>query len=312
MNNKKSIMTFSALQILIFHLWVYVLNGNEIEIFLKQTSYIGVDIFFLISGYSLASRSVDHYGRFLLVRFKAVYLKFIIFAIIATIYSHWSLSQLIKIISGINLLEKGGGAFLWFIPAIMIFYIIFPLFQRCENKYKTITPLLTTLLWISGALIITNNTELRQLAIMWNRIPIFIVGYYMSELNSKTDIFDNKTLKMTIGTVLTIIGTILIYNFAYKVKLQMPFRDMFYLIVIMSSIGLVLIISCIPEAKLTIWIGSSTLEIYAIQMIFGYDFVNKLIKIIENKLVLNITTIVVIVALSVVVHYSYEKLIVSK
>ena len=306
MQNKKSIMTFSALQILIFHLWIYILNNNEIEIFLKQTSYIGVDIFFLISAYSLASRNVDHYGKFLLFRFKAVYLKFIIFAVVATIYSHWSLIRLLSVISGVEIFKKGGGAFLWFIPAIMLFYIIFPLFQQCENKYKTLTPLATIIIWIVIELIITTNKELNHLAIVWNRIPIFIFGYYISKLNSKTNIFDNKTFKTITGIMLLIIGTVLIYNFAYKIKLQTPFKDTFYFVVIISSIGLVMLLSNIPEIRLTRWIGSSTLEIYAIQMIFGYNIANKLILIIKNKIVLNIVIIAIIVAISVIIHYSYE------
>ena len=49
MKNKKSIMAFAALQILIFHLWIN-LSSSEIENFIKQISYIGVDIFFFLSG----------------------------------------------------------------------------------------------------------------------------------------------------------------------------------------------------------------------------------------------------------------------
>lgn len=309
MKNKKSIMTFSALQILIFHLWVYVLNNNEIEIFLKQTSYIGVDIFFLISAYSLSSRNVDHYGKFLLFRFKAVYVKYIIFAIVAMIYSSWGIKRLIDVITCNELFNRGGGAYLWFLPAIMIFYIVFPLFQRCENKYKIITPLVTTVLWIAGALIITNNTDLKQLAIVWNRIPIFIIGYYMFKLNKKANIFNNTKYKVVIGAILLAIGTILIYNLAFKVKLQEPFIDSFYLVVIPASIGLVLLLDCIPENKIIKWLGSSTLEIYAIQMTFGYDIANKLIKLVNNKLIYNILILVTIVTISIVTHYLYEYII---
>ena len=308
MQNKKSIMTFSALQILIFHLWVYVLNNNEIEIFLKQTSYVGVDIFFLISSYSLASRNIDHYGKFLLFRFKDIYIRFIMFAIVAAIYSRWSLTKLLSIVSGIELIKKGGGAFLWFLPAIMLFYIVFCLFHYYENKYKIITPIITTALWIIVAIIITNNKELNHIAIIWNRLPIFIIGYYISRLNSKTNIIDNKTFNLLVGTLLTVIGTIFVYNFAYKIKLQSPFRDTFYLVVILSCIGIVLLISCIPEIRLTRWIGSSTLEIYAVQMIFGYDIVNKLFKVTQNKLVINITAIFLITTLSILIHYGYKNL----
>lgn len=306
MNNKKSIMTFSALQILIFHLWVYVLKNNEIEIFLKQTSYIGVDIFFLLSAYSLSSRNVDHYGKFLLFRFKAVYVKYILFAMVTTIYSSWSIKRLIEVVTAQELFSRGGGAYLWFLPAIMIVYIVFPLFQRCETKYKILTPLVTAIIWLVVACIITNNKELCQLAIVWNRIPIVIVGYYLCKLNKKTNIFNSKKLKMIVGLVLTIIGTVIIYNLAYKVRLQEPFRDMFYITVIPASIGLVMLLDFIPENRVIRLLGSSTLEIYAIQMTFGYDITNKLVKHVDNKVICNILMIVSILVLSIIIHYMYE------
>lgn len=309
MKNKKSIMAFSALQILIFHLWVYVLKNNEIEIFLKQASSIGVDIFFLISAYSLSSRNVDHYGKFLLFRFKAVYVKYILFAIVATIYSSWSIERLVEVVTMQELFERGGGSYLWFLPAIMLFYIVFPLFQRCENKYKIITPLITTAIWIIVAYTITNNTELRQLAIIWNRVPVFIVGYYLFKLNKVTKIFDNKKYKIIAGTLLTIVGAILIYNFAFKAKLQIPFRDMFYLTVIPASIGLTMLFDCVPENKVINWLGSSTLEIYAVQMTFGYDIANKLIRLTKNMVVYNVIMLVSILTLSVSIHYGYEYII---
>ena len=307
MQNKKSIMTFSALQILIFHLWVYVLNNNEIEIFLKQTSYIGVDIFFLISAYSLASRNVDHYGKFLLFRFKAVYVKYIIFAVVATIYSSWNIEKLVDIITCKELFSRGGGAYLWFLPAIMLFYIIFPLFQRCEKKYKIITPLVTAILWILFAKII--SIELKQLAIIWNRIPIFIIGYYFYKLNNKTSILNKTKQRLVIGFILIVVGAVLIYNFAFKIKLQEPFKDSFYLVVIPACIGLVMLVDFIPEINIIKIVGSSTLEIYAIQMTFGYDIANKLIKLINNKVLYNIVTILVIITISVITHYCYEYLI---
>lgn len=309
MKNRKSIMTFSALQILIFHLWVYVLNNNEIEIFLKQTSYIGVDIFFLISAYSLSSRNVDHYGKFLLFRFKAVYLKYILFAIAATIYSSWGAERLIEVITAQELFNKGGGAYLWFLPAIMLFYMIFPLFQRCENKYKIITPIITSVLWIIIAFIITNNANLKQLAIVWNRIPIFIIGYYLCKVDKKVNIFENTKVKLIVGTLLTLLGTLVIYNFAFKIKLQEPFKDSFYLVVIPACIGLVMLTDCIPENRVIKWLGSSTLEIYAIQMTFGYNIANKLIRHIDNKIIYNMLMLVIILALSVITHYVYEYIV---
>ena len=53
MKNKKLIMFFAALMILIFHLWIYInpITNNlfKIEVFIRTICYIGVDIFFFVS-----------------------------------------------------------------------------------------------------------------------------------------------------------------------------------------------------------------------------------------------------------------------
>lgn len=80
-------MLFSAIQILIFHLWVFVWQNNVIESFIKQTAYIGVDTFFFISAYSLGKKEGKYDLRFLYNRFVNIYIKFIVFALVACIYA---------------------------------------------------------------------------------------------------------------------------------------------------------------------------------------------------------------------------------
>ena len=81
--NKKSVSVIAALLILIFHLWIPV-TGSNTENFLRQISYIGVDIFFFLSGLSLVKPIVSR-KAFYLNRFKNVYLKFAFFAVFAAI-----------------------------------------------------------------------------------------------------------------------------------------------------------------------------------------------------------------------------------
>ena len=122
MKNKRNIMLFSALQILIFHLWIPITNSN-LEFFVKQTAYMGVDIFFLLSGYSLGLKKIENYARFVISRFNVVYVKFILFSLVFCLINNTGVIRFLKIISGVELFERGGGAFLWFVPGIMIFYI---------------------------------------------------------------------------------------------------------------------------------------------------------------------------------------------
>lgn len=301
MTNKKSIMAVSALWILIFHLWVFVSNGNTIEMFIKSLGYVGVDMFFFVSAYSLGKREVTKYGQFLWSRFQAVYLKFILFAIVACIYANWSIERLLKVIVGYEFIKKGGGAFLWFLPAIMIYYIIVPLYQRIDKKYPLFTAIITLGVWFGVGFILY-----KPLMIFWNRIPVLMLGYYMARADIWGKCFDKAWVRLVVGVILTVIGCLLANQFAYKHRLQTPFTDMFYVTVIILALGLVLLASMIPECFIVRWIGSATLEIYAIQMIFGYKLMNRIIKLTKNKWLINISTLIIVVAIAVVVHYGYR------
>ena len=55
MKCKKSIMGLAALLIMIFHFYI-PFSGLKAELVIYRAAYIGVDIFFFVSAYSLAQR----------------------------------------------------------------------------------------------------------------------------------------------------------------------------------------------------------------------------------------------------------------
>ena len=322
-------MAFSAMQIMIFHLWVYIFRGNELEIFLRQTAFVGVDIFFFLSAFSLGSREITGYTSFMAGRFKTVYLKFLIFAVVAYIYKGWSLGYFFQVITGIDLIKKGGGAFLWFLPAIMVFYTVFPIIQRCDKKNRIVTFLTMIGIWLVVGLVLTVQKNCGNIFIFWNRIPIFMLGYYCAASEKVRVLFgeqaDNSanvregackerggntasinTIRGIIGVILTVTGFIMAYFFAYKLRLQVPVKDMFYITVIPVSVGLVLLVGMIPEIKAIQVIGAATLEIYAVQMIFGYDIANRILMLSKNNVITNLVTMLVVVAVSVALQSLYK------
>ena len=146
MKNKKAVMFVASLLILIFHFWIYISSKTsplfKYELFIRQICFIGVDIFFFISAFSIYGVKIEHYLNFIKKRFIKVYLLFIIFSFIAFFYNKWSLKELILTISGISLFIKGGGSYLWFVPAIMLVYILLPLYGFIEKNNKYIYLLL--------------------------------------------------------------------------------------------------------------------------------------------------------------------------
>lgn len=310
MKNRKSIMTASALMILAFHLWVSLFAGNKIEAFIRQTTYVGVDMFFFISAYSISNREVTNYGSFILSRFKAVYLKFIFFAVVAFFFADWKFSYLLSVVSGIDLLAKGGGAFLWFLPAIMLFYLLLPLYQKFDKKNRMLALSLVILGWFCIGFVFSKFTNYRAMFIYWNRIPAILAGFYAAKIMESDNNKITSLHKVFLGVILLAVGTFIVYKWGYKPALQVPLRDMFYVLALPSVLGLIMLIDLIPECRLTKLIGSATLELYAVQMIFGYRFSNMLVKAWYGKLanrpfnnfLINLCSTVFLIVLAVVIN----------
>lgn len=301
MKNKKVIMSFSALMIIIFHLWINITKPNTniylIETYLRYIGYIGVDIFFFLSAYSLASNEIDNYLNFIFKRFKKIYLKFIIFGVIAFFFNKWSFLKLLKIIFGIEFLTKGGGSFLWFIPAIMIIYVFLPLYKKLDNKYKIITPIITIITYLILVITLSINKK-TTLLIFINRIPIILLGYYFSKLKIFEKLQKNNLLYYCIALCLTIFGLFFNYYLYLNHFYLSYFQDIFYVLSIPLIIGVILLLDKIKVNKLFNYLGSITLEVYAIQMIFGYYLTGKLVKIISNSFLTNIISIVIVILIA--------------
>jgi len=308
MKNKKSIMFFSSLLILIFHLWINIFdrtsNLYNIEEFIRQMCFIGVDIFFFLSAYSIANIKKEDYKSFIKSRLKKVYIPYIIFALIALFYTKWNFKTFILNILGINLFLQGGGSFLWFIPTVMLVYLVLPLYKEIDNKYKIITPLLTSIILLILTIILSLLSQFNHIFIITNRIPIILIGYYFK----KTNIIDKLSKKyyIVLSLILTIIGLIILYNFRY---LNLSYiKDVFYILGIPLIIGIILLINLIPTNKIINILGSITFEMYAIQMIFGYKITEYLL-LKSSHLLTNLLSITVVILLSLIIHYIFNKIL---
>lgn len=303
MKNKKTIMLFSSLLILIFHLWINISDRTsnlfEIENFIRKICYIGVDIFFFLSSYSISKYEIKNYKNFILNRFIKVYLIFILFAVIGAIYYNWDLKTFLLTISSIELFIKGGGSFLWFVPTLMIIYILLPLFNKIDNKYKIKTPIITLILWLLFTVIISTYTSYNQIFIFTNRIPIILLGCYCSKCCILDKLNSKKYLILMI--LLLLLGIFISYKFNHVTCLYI--NDVFYLITIPLILGLILLINLITTNKIIDKLGSVTLEMYGIQMLFGFKISSIVYILIKNALLSNLITITIIILLALIMNY---------
>ena len=311
--NKKFLQVIAAFQILFFHLWA-PLTSTQIEQFILKTAYVGVDMFFFLSAYSLAGREID-YVPFLKDRVLKLYAKFAFFVLIMALFSKsFGVIRAVKSLTFIEFFQKGGGAFLWFIPAILILYIIYPLFLKWNSRFKVIWVLL---IWLTGSVFAEHVLSYTAVFIFTNRIPVILAGYLFKTYctgNRDAIMPDNNKMNRTIQilrrswVVLIPLGVLLLHMYGFNVRLNFPIKDMFYVLAIPTVLGLVTLSSYVKEYAVTESLGSITLELYAVQMIFGqriliwaYNVFNK------NALLTNIFVTGVMLLVAYIISYVIKR-----
>lgn len=301
MQNKKTIMAIASLMILIFHLWINLTN-LRIEMFLKHICVIGVDLFFFVSAYSIAERKTIEYKEFVVNRFNKVYLKFIVFAIIGALYFNWSITKFINVILGAELFTRGGGSFLWFIPGIMLVYLLLPLYKSLDTRYPKIMPFIAIMVYLIESIVVSSYTNYEAIFILTNRIPIILMGYYGAKYDVINYLRKSNLRYYIVAILLTIFGVILSYNTYIRHFNILYFKEIFYILYIPLIIGLILLLDKIKVNKVINIVGSITLELYALQMLFGFKIENQIFKLIAIKFISNILTIIILLIMALVTN----------
>ena len=67
-----------------------------------------------------------------------------------------------------------------------------------------------------------------------------------------------------------------------------------------------MLLDLIKDNKVTSLFGSITLELYGLQMIFGFKLANKLFISLKNPILVNIVTFIIIILLSLIMYYLYK------
>lgn len=290
-SSKKYIAAVAALQILMYHCWIPVFGVGtaigSLERFLVASTYSGVDIFFFISAYSLSARPVEigDYGGF--IRNRA--LKVLPFFIIALIL----------------------GKFIWFLPAIMITYLVFPLIYRiCRKRPVLAIPLLAAGWAVLVWLLLGVLKPAQDIGIFLFRIPAIIIGAYAAGMWTKVgDLIGESQagfVKICFGIMLLATGMMMVYQYGYVNKLNEPYRGTFYLFGIPTMLGTVLIVDSLakyikrigPLDRVITAFGSMTLELYFTQMVLGTVLINAVFGVIRNKLLTNLVVMAIIILIS--------------
>lgn len=287
--SKRYSAAIAGILILLYHCWIPLFAGGttigNIERFILTSSFWGVDIFFFISAYTLSARPVTDYPAFLFNRSVRLLPLFLI-----------------------ALLFK---KFLWFIPAIMIMYVLFPPVYKACIKKPGVSFVLLIAVWAGITYLVLGVIKPSQdFGIFLFRIPCIILGAYAPAFEGKL----TKKLKISAGIVLLILGTAALYEWGYLHRLNIPFRGTFYLVGIPSTIGIVLLVSVIADhfsSRVFEKLGEMTLELYFTQMVMGTFLINTFFGLFRSRIITNLTTVLIIAAVSLIIHEVYRLMLKS-
>lgn len=286
-DSKKLIAAAAALQILLYHCWIpvfrYGTTAGSIERFLVAATYPAVDMYFFISAYSLVSRPVDDYRSFIKNRAVKLLPMFFI-ALIA-------------------------GSFMWFIPTIMAMYLIIPPLQKIFRGKTVLASFLLITVWIAAVYVVLGVVQPdSDLGIVLFRIPGMMLGAWTAKSGKKL----TPRQAVLSGTLLIAAGMLLIYRFGYINRLNVPFRNVFYLTGIPVMLGTMILLDLIAEKGIPAFIerfGSMTLELYFSQMVFGTLLIDLLFRVTDSRILINLMTIAALITVSAIIKKINDSLL---
>ncbi|MBO5163418.1 MAG: acyltransferase [Ruminococcus sp.] len=203
-----AIMGIAALWILFFHEWqllsTEVGKAAEFENYIKRIGFCGVDIFLFLSGiglvFAIGKRNIfSFYYR----RLKRVYLPFLIVGIIRAVTEKWTSEGFWDNVLCISFYKTNMYSFLWFVPAILTLYLLFPpyykLFSKASNKLMFTAAMF--LIWMTLSLLFRDKLR-PDLYGFTNRIPVFLFGVYAGHLTKTHKEPFTKTVWFSLTAVL--------------------------------------------------------------------------------------------------------------
>lgn len=301
--NKQSLMGLSICLIMWFHTFGGV--RGPILSFFKCMCDIGVDIFMLVSGFSIAysfsrNTNIKSYFTKRILRILPKY--FIVFSIVYFYYfivkGHGSLYDVFYSLFFLNFFIDDS-PIIWFIPTILVFYSILPIYYRCIKKYHTLYYLPYLIVFILGICVFF-NVKLHNSLLLY-RLPIFLIGinifYNISSTNKELGISKKKYYNM-----LGIVSLLLCY---YCLKVNTDLSTMKYILYI--PIAFMIIINYklpVYINKPLIFLGSITLELYLIHervQILLFDLIN-------DRLIIFVISVLTSIFLSYIFSKLYNKI----
>lgn len=309
---KTPIMGWAALLILFYHLFpvprTQDVHANLLRYFVT-TAYVGVDIFFFMSGYMAYYSDTSHYFRYVKRKILRIYPMFLVFGIIAVWMGKLALKKSWLTFLGLDLFLQGGGSFLWFIPSLIIFYLAAPLYLRLARAVGNGRTLFLSLAsWLGLMLLLEQGMSQHSANIFLCRIPVMLIGFSLAKYEGRW----GMGAKLIIGILLLASGVLLTWNFGFRNKLDFLISDSFYVIALPHILGTVFLADVLFstfKSRIFERIGRISLELYCVQMVFGALFFEYAVSYTRNAVLSFVLAFVLVFALSYLISSFRKKLL---
>lgn len=276
-------------------------------VFIDFGGGIGVPIFLIVSGfglmYSNAKRPVysgfKNWISFMKKRLIKVLIPYTIIFIVYYLIFYLQSGSMGDFFAKYTIWEffKTGFREYWYIHAILILYIVFPLIAFAFDKFKSHITFIILLLSTIGLDVLLSFIlpSYSNIEIFLTRIPCFIIGCYLGKLSLERKRYNLLTLSLTVlvliaSTLLVFLG--IHYSFGTHIL-----RYLFSTLSISLVMTLPILLTKIKyKFKILTFIGNNTLYIYLVHILLfcifsSYTEINVFLRLV---MVLIISLIVVV------------------
>lgn len=214
---RTQLMGIAILWVMFFHSYLDVSAYPLLNI-IKQTGYVGVDIFMFVSGfgiyYSLSKNSsLKTYYKNRILRILPYYIPIVaIYSLSLYSLNIWDIGTVIRNILTINFwVEKNIiKLYDWYIPSILAIYALSPLFYKLFKKNKNITSISVIIFFYALSLTgihYKSHLDLFHIQLLILRIPTYIAGFWIADYIKNNPNTKLSTPKIVFAISALIIGT---------------------------------------------------------------------------------------------------------
>lgn len=225
---RTQLMGVSILWVMFFHAHSRI-ESIHFFTFLQDIGYGGVDFFYFLSGLGVYYAYKGNVKDFYLRRVKRIFPYYLPLVLVYSLYMY-SINYISGevVVSNMLLLSfwfNLPGTFDWYIPSLLLLYLLTPLFLNFFKKNK-IVPTILVLAFTLISYFILVDTKLNHLLIAFLRFPVFLGGIWVGYLIKENKEIRIHSLWVGVWALFFIIGIgLLFYFFEYHPEFRTRFSQ---------------------------------------------------------------------------------------